>query len=161
MFVVDGYNAIRRVERLRRVEARGGLEAGRKALLTAIVSSGVLGSHRVVVVFDGSSEVQPSERSPHRSLTVRYSRAPENADRAIVSFVGRRGRDVETVVVSADEELSFAVKGLGATVVAPERWSVLQLPRRRKRSAESRSSEKPTATSADVAYWLEIFEDED
>ena len=162
MFVVDGYNAIRRIERFRRVETRSGLEAGRDALLTAILSSGILSSERVFVVFDGTREIIGATPSLHRALTVRFSRAPENADRTILSYIESQRRPEEVVLVSADEELAQSARRLGASVMAPESWNVLRPPKPRVRArADTTAADKPRASRSDVEYWLRIFDDRD
>lgn len=160
LFLVDGYNAVRRVERLRQVEARDGLAFGRDALVTAILSSGILRVHQVTVMFDGGAEVPAGEPSPHRSLTVRYSRPPQTADDAIVRFLERKRKNQPTTVVTADEELAFSARRLGAAVIAPEAWEGVREPKRAKRRRVTEATDKPTVTTADVAYWLEIFKDE-
>lgn len=158
-YVVDGYNAIRRVDAFCRVEASRGLEAGRDALLSAIVASGVLDSSPVLVVFDGAADVTASMPRLHRSLTVRFSRAPESADAAIVALL--QGADSSEVrVVTADRELQFSVQRLGASVVTPESWDGLRTQRkRRRRGVPPRpDKEKPKPSARDVAYWLDVFE---
>lgn len=161
MFLVDGYNAIRRVERLKTAEARAGLAGGRRALIATIVASGVLRSQRVVVVFDGSSEGRGSEISPHPDLAVRYSTPPSDADAAILSLLRGApagGSGEPATVVTADQELSFEARRLGALVVSPERWVGLRTaPRAKRRARRPPSSDKPQASASDVRYWLEVF----
>ncbi len=53
-----------------------------------------------------------------------------------------------------------AIIAVGASVVAPESWNVLKLPKRPKRKSLQARSEKPNASASDVAYWLDVFEDE-
>ena len=161
MFVVDGYNAIRRVPRFAVVEARDGLRAGRDALVTAILASGTLRSQPVVIIFDGNEHIDIGHtlRAPHPKLTLRFSRSPDNADQEILHFLGK-GRASAATVITADLDLAFEVRRLGASVVAPERWNVLKLPKRPKRKSPQARSEKPNASASDVAYWLEVFEDD-
>jgi predicted RNA-binding protein with PIN domain len=141
-------------------EQKAGLAAGRRALASAIVASGVLGSHRVVVVYDASSETAPSEPSPHPSLALRFSRPPADADREILSLIARaRGSSTGPItVVTADHGLSWECRKLGAAVIAPESWEPFRRPRSRKKPrGPAESSEKPRASAKDVEYWLEIF----
>lgn len=159
IFVVDGYNAIRRVETLRRMEAENGLEAGRRALVATLLASGVLRSHRATVVFDGDRDAPPSTPSPHPRLSIRYSVPPENADAAILAGLKRHRSAKDVTVVTADGDLAFEARRLGASVVSPEAWSALR-PRRSRTPARARdrdSAEKPTASPADVSYWLDVF----
>lgn len=157
MYVVDGYNAIRRIDALSRAESSRGLEAGRDALLSTIVASGVLARHRVLVVFDGVSEVVSSMPRLHRSLAVRFSRAPQTADRAIVELL-QKGASAVTVV-TADRDLQLEVRRMGASVVEPSAWEGLRGPSRRKRrtSPPPARDDKPQPSSGDVSYWLEVF----
>ncbi len=159
MFVVDGYNAIRRVPRFAVVEARDGLRAGRDALVTAILASGTLRVQPVVIIFDGSEDTGVGLRAPHPKLTLRFSRSPDNADQEILRFLGKGSAGAATVI-TADQDLAFESRRLGATVVAPESWNILKLPKRPKRKSHEARSEKPNASASDVAYWLDVFEDE-
>jgi predicted RNA-binding protein with PIN domain len=173
MFLVDGYNAIRRIPALFNAEKGAGLAGGRRALLATLVASGILRSSRVMVVFDAREEATGiPEPSPHRMLSVRYSTPPLDADATILSLLesakrasGTGGVTVVTVV-TADGELSFAARLLGARVVSPEAWEPLQMRsgkrarRSRTRSAGERTeSDKPRSSSADVGYWLTVFGD--
>lgn len=169
IFLVDGYNAIRRSPSLLSAETKAGLAAGRRALLAAIAASGVLRSSRVVVVFDAGEEVAgPPEPSPHRMLSVRYSNPPQDADTTILSLLegeksaGRSGA-VTVTVVTADRELSWNVRRLGGRVVSPEEWEPLRTKRGRVRGASRTSPkyrlDKPQVSAADVDYWLGVFGD--
>jgi predicted RNA-binding protein with PIN domain len=163
MFLVDGYNVIRRTPALTAAEEQGSLAAGRRALVASVLASGILRSHAVTIVFDGGPGTSPSEPSPHPALRIRYSTPPEDADAAILSLLeGARDKtEVEAVtVVTADRELSFRAAGLGARVVAPDAWSGLTRSSRRAKSASRalhEASEKPRVTPQDVSYWLEVF----
>lgn len=160
VFLVDGYNAIRRVDRLRRVEERDGLEAGREALISAVLASGVLNKSKVIVLFDGRGDVYGPSMRAHPALTVRFSKAPQNADQAILSLLERKSSS-ERTVVTADQELAFAARAAGASVIAPAEWDALRAWDRRKRGKKpSETMDKPKATSDDVRYWLKIFGDE-
>ena len=156
MFVVDGYNAIRRVPLFAGVEACDGLRAGRDALVTAILASRTLRAQPAVIIFDGQEDIGHDLRAPHPKLTLRFSRSPDNADQEILRFLGKSSAAAATVI-TADQDLAFESRRLGATVVAPESWNVLKLPKRKSHEAPS---EKPNASASDVAYWLDVFEDE-
>ena len=70
-YVVDGYNVIRRVRRLRAIEQQHGLEQGREALLMALLESGVSSNGRIVVVFDGIAGLTHPPISVHSPIDVR------------------------------------------------------------------------------------------
>ena len=162
LYLVDAYNVIRRVNRLRQVESRKGLEAGRDALVSEVLASGVLRRLKVVLVFDGSGETGSSPAGPHPRLSIHYSRPPENADAAICRLLSEAGRPERVTVVTADHELAWEVSRLGGAVQAPDKWEVVRRRdfARRKRAPQAQASEKPVATSADVAWGLSVFGDE-
>ena len=118
----------------------------------------------MVVVFDAAREAAPSEPSPHPMLSLRFSAPPADADAAILDLLARsKGEASSSVtVVTADRDLSWEVRKLGANVVAPESWEPLRTRKGRKRKAPARETaeEKPLASSKDAAYWLEVFGDE-
>lgn len=160
MYVVDGYNAIRRVPRLAQAERGAGLEAGREALVAAILASGVLRNGNAIVVFDGASEASPSAPSPHPRLAIRFAAAPRTADDVIVELVASTRKREGLVVVTADRELDWRVRELGASAIPPERWSALRQKRRRGKRRPAPGAEpsgKPTASRREVDYWLEVF----
>jgi hypothetical protein len=115
----------------------------------------------VVVVFDAARETAPSEPSPHPMLSLRFSAPPGDADAAILDLLARsRGEASSPVtVVTADSDLAWEARKLGANVVAPESWEPLRLPRARKRKPAAVTSlvDKPQASAKDVDYWLGVF----
>lgn len=117
VIVVDGYNAIRRTEGLRAAEARGGLEAGREALLGWLVSRYRATPHAVVVVFDGAEAAEREERRPRWSrCRIVYSRAGTSADEVVARIAAEeRARGAEVMMFSDDGALRAAVAGAGAT----------------------------------------------
>ncbi len=146
MFVVDGYNAIRRVPRFALVEARDGLRAGREALVTAILASGTLRAQPVVIIFDGNKDIdiRHNLRAPHPKLTLRFSRSPDNADQEILRFVGK-GRATAATVITADQDLAFEARRLGASVVAPEkleRFEACEAPEEEEPASSIRKAER-------------------
>ena len=161
-YLVDGYNVIRRVDRLRHVESRKGLEVGRDALVSEVLASGVLRHFKVVLVFDGSDEGGSGPAGLHPRLSIHYSRPPENADAAICRLLSGAERPERVTVVTADHELAWEVSRLGGAVQAPEKWEAVRRrdSAKRKRAPQAQASEKPVATSADVAWGLSVFGDE-
>lgn len=117
IIIVDGYNAIRRMEGLRAAEARGGLEAGREALLGWLANRYRATPHAVVVVFDGAEAAEREERRPRWSrCRIVYTRAGTSADEAIARIAAEeRARGAEVVMFSDDGALRAAVAESGAT----------------------------------------------
>jgi hypothetical protein len=142
---------------LKNAEEKAGLAAGRRALLHSIAASPLLRNHRVIVVFDAARETVPSEPSPHPMLSVRFSTPPADADAAILDLLARsRGKPV--TVVTADSDLAFEARKLGAAVIEPESWEPLKATRGPKPPKGKITTEgKPQASAKDVDYWLGIF----
>ena len=118
-YLVDAYNVIRRVDRLRHVESRKGLEVGRDALVSEVLASGVLRRFKVVLVFDGSGEGGPGPAGLHPKLSIHYSRPPENADAAICRLLSGAERPERVTVVTADRELAWEVSRLSLRLPLP------------------------------------------
>jgi predicted RNA-binding protein with PIN domain len=152
------------VASLASAERKAGLAAGRRALASSIVASGILRAHRVVVMFDAARETMPSEPSPHPMLSLRFSTPPANADAAILDLLARSKGEASSpvTVVTADSDLAWEARKLGAKVVAPESWEPLSPSKRRERkaAAANASPDKPQASAKDVDYWLGVFGDE-
>lgn len=117
LILVDGYNAIRRTEGLRAAETRGGLEAGREALLGWLASRYRATPHAVVVVFDGAEAAEREERRARWSrCRIVYTRAGTSADEVIARIAAEeRTRGAEVVMFSDDGALRAAVAETGAT----------------------------------------------
>jgi len=160
VYLVDGYNVIRGDSRLRAAEQTGGLEGGREALLNAIRGSSLLTKSRVEVVFDGAAEGAASAPALHPGLGVRFSRSPQNADAAILALLGSRGDPEATAVVTADRELAWEAKKLGASILSPEAWLRSLSPPPRPAIRSKSESTKPQPTRAEVEWGLAAFGDE-
>jgi len=163
LYLIDGYNVIRRDPRLREIENRQGLEAGRAALVSQLKTSAVLASTRTTIVFDGSGNVVSPTPSGHANLRIIFSRPPANADDTIVAMVRGNETPEQVVVVTADQELSWQIRKAGAAVVSSENFEALRRPLGRKRTQPrggQDSSGKPTATRSEVAWGLSVFGDE-
>lgn len=116
LILIDGYNAIRRTPGLRAAEARGGLEAGREALLGWLAGRYRATPHAVVVVFDGNEAHEREERRPRWSrCRIVYTRAGSSADEVIARIAAEeRARGAEVVMFSDDGALGAAVAESGA-----------------------------------------------
>lgn len=117
--MVDGYNVIRNTPGLAAAEARGGLAAGRVALLEELVARYRHTPHRVVVVFDGSGAdetCQAIARLPRGQLI--FSRAGETADTAIARLHAREQASNQVVtVISNDLAVRRSAIELGGAAV--------------------------------------------
>jgi hypothetical protein len=65
-------------------------------------------------------------------------------------------------VVTADRDLSWEARKLGANAVAPENWEALRVRkgRKKKEAPMDARGDKPQASSKDVDYWLGVFGEE-
>ncbi len=117
VILVDGYNAIRRTAGLRAAERRGGLEAGREALLGWLANRYRATPHSVVVVFDGAEVQEREARRPRGSrCRIVYTRAGTSADDVIARIASEeRARGAEVVMFSDDGAVRAAVADIGAT----------------------------------------------
>jgi len=74
-----------------------------------------------------------------------------------------RWKGESVTVVTADSDLAFEARKLGASVIAPESWEPLKgkvlKPARGRPGAKSAKEDKPQASAKDVDYWLGIFGD--
>lgn len=98
-------------------------------------------------------------------LSLRFSTPPRDADGAILDLLARSkgGASGPVTVVTADSDLSWEARKLGASVVAPESWEPWKSPKGRERKAApaNAAADKPQASGKDVDYWLGVFgEDE-
>jgi hypothetical protein len=104
LFLVDGYNVTRSDPATRELD----LESQRDELVARLRARGaqILGSGRIVILFDGAAGVGGSA-TPPGPVEVVFSRAG-SADDAIVRAV--QGRSEKVVVVSNDRELLDRVR---------------------------------------------------
>ena len=158
--IVDGYNVIRRVRELRIVEEQSDLEGGRNALLNRIHSSKLLASTHVIVIFDGATGIRhPRPSTP--GIDVRFSTPPQNADRAILTALKSRAVTSDVVVITADRDLAWEAKKLGAQVIDPEKWIKKFSPLRHGAGVPANDDpEKPKPNERGTKDWLEVFGDD-
>lgn len=163
-YIVDGYNVIRRVDRLQVLEREGGLEAGRDALLREVRASMLVNDPRrparVTLVFDGSVGGSALQPEAHPRIVVRFSRPPQDADAAILSLLRRYADTSSVTVVTSDTELAWETRKLGAATVSPAHWLASLASRTRRTKRTSVASGKPSPTHADVEWGLRVFGDE-
>ncbi len=132
VFIVDGYNLIRRTERYLHAEGKSLLE-GRYALLLDLEEFGAKYNHDVICVFDGSG--RPSDENLESAdrlagVDVFFSGKGESADSVILKLTEEKRRPkkegeypVSTVVVTGDRHLQSECIFLGASSMRPEEFS--------------------------------------
>ena len=112
---VDGYNLIRNDPMLSAIEARS-LEAGRRALISRLMTSYDQRANEITVVFDGANApaMAPSGER-HGQVRVVFSRG-ETADALIRRLVAAVPPGQEAIVLSDDGEVRRDAQSRGAVV---------------------------------------------
>ena len=132
VMIVDGYNAIRRIGRLKEVELHDGISAGREALLMELDGFGALSGIHIVVVFDGGGNPEGNSFSASfesfSGVDVYYSRRGMSADYEIISLAREiiskkryRGTEIDLehlLVVSDDLMIKDEVREIGGFVIS-------------------------------------------
>ena len=140
LWVIDGYNVIRRDPDLRLREAES-LEAGRRALVHLVIQAArTLPRDEFVIVFDGA---RIGDAAPPRGrVRIVFSRPPETAD----DVVRRLGSVAGSVVVSSDRAVQHAARRARAAVVDAETFVA-----RAARAVERAALDSPGAPRDDDA----------
>jgi hypothetical protein len=113
LVLVDGYNLIKNDPMLSAIEARS-LEAGRRALVSRLLTSLNLHANDITVVFDGSALPLPlpsAER--YGAVNVIFSRQGETADAVIKRMIAAAAPGRPLLLLSDDRELRSAVQAHG------------------------------------------------
>jgi predicted RNA-binding protein with PIN domain len=114
--LVDGYNLIRNDPALKAIEARS-LDAGRRALVSRLMTTFDLRSNEITVVFDGANApalAPASER--YGQVRVVYSRQGETADAVLGRLVAATPPGRQVVLLSDDHALRDVARQHGAVV---------------------------------------------
>ncbi len=116
LVLVDGYNLIKNDPTLSAIEARS-LEAGRRALVSRLLTSFKTQTNDITVVFDGSDLPLPAPNSErYGPVRVLFSRQGETADAVILRLVASTPAGRQIVLLSDDQELRDAVRARGGIV---------------------------------------------
>ncbi len=114
--IIDGYNLIRRIPELERLD-RVNMEEARETLIKELSLYRSGKRHQIVVVFDGLEALHLGGSSTRdRGVTVRFSPRGKSADQVIRDALKNREADV---LVSADRELTDAADRSDVTSVSP------------------------------------------
>ncbi|MBF6589550.1 MAG: NYN domain-containing protein [Ktedonobacterales bacterium] len=117
--LIDGYNVIRTTPSLAAAESRGGLVAGREALLARLVAACARWPDEIVVVFDGGAPAETT--APLRGLSrgrAIFSRADDSADN-VIKRLAREARALGRVVsvITNDGEVRTTAAAYGASPI--------------------------------------------
>ncbi len=113
--VIDGYNLIRQVSSLQRLEGRS-LAAGRDALIAKLKAYRKVKPLKITVVFDGASELSEfADAYNEGGIAIAYSPSSKSADDVIKEFVDRLKS--RAIIVSSDRSILNHAKLNGAAVI--------------------------------------------
>ena len=116
--IIDGYNLIRRSDRLRRAEEQA-LELGRRALIDDLAAYKRIRGYKITVVFDGAEKDDHFEaKSSEKGIRIRFSRHGQSADAVIANMAAREG--AKAMVVTSDRQLADKASSKGAVTVDSE-----------------------------------------
>lgn len=158
--LIDGYNLIRQSDRLSEQEGRGGLEAGRTALIRALSAYRAATGDRVTVVFDGDEGIGfVPGASRQEGIGVVFSRPPESADDMIIAHVRKRHGKKTVLVVSSDRRILDAARRERVEGMKTEAFEAEMARRVAEGTRQGRAGAKlkPEADAAEVAYWEKAF----
>ena len=114
--IIDGYNLIRQSKRLSILDLQD-IQLGRDALVDMLAAYKKIKSHRITVVFDGTTAPQLSQqRDRRKGISVIFSHMGESADR-VIKKMARQERQ-RALVVSSDRDIVQSAAGCGAATVS-------------------------------------------
>jgi predicted RNA-binding protein with PIN domain len=158
--LIDGYNLIRQSGRLSEQERRGGLEAGRAALIRALAAYRAATGDRVIAVFDGDEGVGVVTGARRQEgVSVIFSRPPESADDVIVAQVRKRHGKKAVLVVSSDRKILDAARRNRVAGMRSEAFEEEMARRVAEGPTQGRPGAKlkPEPDAEEVAYWEKVF----
>ena len=113
--VIDGYNLIRQSPRFSELD-RQDLQAGRDALVEALVAYKKVKAYRITVVFDGTAAFTGMpRRDVHKGISLRYSSHGETAD-SVIKRMAENEKE-KLMVVTSDQEIVRYAETMGATTI--------------------------------------------
>ncbi len=158
--LIDGYNLIRQSSKLATQERRGGLEAGREALMRTLAAYRRATGDRVIVVFDGDESVGfVAGAGKQQGIEVIFSRFPETADDIIIRRIRKKHGKKAMLVVSSDREIQRAGDRNRIAMVKAEVFEK-EMYRRASQGSEVRGRAEEDPEAEDVTYWEKMFRTE-
>lgn len=153
--IIDGYNMIHRVPELRQY-LNESLEKARDELILLLKSYLVRSEAVITLVFDGN--LPPFDfgaSSPHKYLTIKFSKFPLKADSLIKDLIKKEENKKSLTVVSEDSDIIQYAKSQRVKVLTP----VAFYQRIEKRFAGKELNNKfdVEMTEEELSQWLEIF----
>ncbi len=145
-FLIDGYNAIRRIESLRCIRI---LEDARMSLIEFIQANGLAGSknNRVTIVFDGKEGFDIGSAQNKGVIKIIFSRG-ESADETIKRLVEISSNPKQIVVVTDDRAIVFSTKAFGVNAMSISEF----FSRVKKRSVSRAAGQKNIESKLELTY---------
>ena len=155
--LIDGYNLIRQSPDLSSREDRGGLAAGRDALIELLGAYRRLTGDRITVVFDGDEGLEhlPAAR-PKQGVTTVFARPPQSADDVIVERLIRVHGKKAMLAVTSDRAIQRAARRNRIEVMGSEAFDASVRDRIELGETGSGSEEGDRAIE-DTDYWERTF----
>ena len=114
--IIDGYNLIRQSDRLSILDLQD-IQSGRDALVDMLATYKKVKSHRITVVFDGTTApLYSQQRNRQKGITIIFSRKGESAD-TVIKKMARKERQA-ALVVSSDQDIVQSAAASGAATVS-------------------------------------------
>ena len=137
-YILDGYNIIYQIPQL----TKGNLEEQRRGLISYIENKSPQGSRKniVSVVFDGQADIWSYKESS--LVNVIFSK-DGSADDEIRKIVDNSSFKKNTVVVTNDREIQYAVRASGASAISVQDFFRLEKAREGAPSNTGRSPSAP------------------
>lgn len=121
IYILDGYNVIGKIPRLREIKLSRGLEVARKALAMMLSDIKHNRPHiKFKVIFDGKAGEMPNySKADLHGIECIFTRSGEEADDYIGMMLMDRKDNAGVVVISGDNKVRNKCKVYGASVQEP------------------------------------------
>jgi predicted RNA-binding protein with PIN domain len=114
--IIDGYNLIRQSNSLSILDMQD-IQLGREALVDMLAAYKKIKSHRITVVFDGTTApLSSQQRDRHKGISIIFSHKGESADTVIKKMARREMQ--RALVVSSDQDIVQSAAASGAATVS-------------------------------------------
>jgi len=114
--IIDGYNLIRQSKSLSILDLQD-IQLGRDALVDMLAAYKKVKSHRITVVFDGTTDpVFSQKQDRQKGISILFSHKGESAD-TVIKKMARKERQ-RALVVSSDQDIVNSAAASGAATVS-------------------------------------------
>ena len=114
--IIDGYNLIRQSKSLSILDLQD-IQLGRDTLVDLLAAYKKVKSHRITVVFDGTTaSLFSKQRNRHKGISIIFSHEGESADTVIKKMALKERQ--RALVVSSDQDIIQSAAASGAATVS-------------------------------------------